>query len=221
MKKRSKKLLTGLSRTRWKRAPGGKSFLVLFFKKERPFFFILPCFACILLAAALLPGGGGASRIGGSFRLIADDGRVVTDRSFPGKYLLVYFGYSACRDVCPETLNTLTGAIGRLGPKAARVQPLFITVDPERDTPTVLHRYVQAFLPGLIGLSGPPAQIRSLARAYDVTIVSHPPQGGEAAPMIDHSSVIYLMAPDGSFLAPIPAGAGETAMARAIGKAVG
>ncbi len=183
--------------------------------------------AVLLLAGMLMwlaPAGGPQSsaglRVGGPFRLVADDGRIVTDRSFPGKYLLIYFGYTACRDVCPTTLNSLAAAIGRLGTMAARLQPLFITVDPARDTPVVLRRYVQAFAPGLVGLTGSMAELRRVADEYGVVV----PAAGDAAQSpdgaIDHSAVIYLMAPDGRFVAPIAAGASEMTMAQAIARRV-
>ena len=156
-------------------------------------------------------------RVGGPFTLVADDGRVVTDQSFPGKYLIVYFGYTACRDVCPTTLNTLAAAMGRLGAKAALVQPLFITLDPNRDSPAVLHRYVKAFAPTLIGLTGSPAELHRTADEYRVVSVLHQDGAGYA---VDHSSVLFLMAPNGRLVAPVPAGADEVVMARAIGRGI-
>ena len=160
---------------------------------------------------------GAPGRVGGPFTLVADDGRVVTDHSFPGKYLIVYFGYTTCRDVCPTTLNTLAAAMGRLGAKAALVQPLFITLDPGRDNPAVLHRYVKAFAPTLIGLTGSPAELHRTADEYRVVSVLHQDGAGYA---VDHSSVLFLMAPDGRLVAPVPAGADEMVMARAIARGI-
>ncbi len=162
-------------------------------------------------------GRQAADRVGGPFTLVADDGRVVTDQSFPGKYLIVYFGYTACRDVCPTTLNTLAAALGRLGAKAALVQPLFITLDPGRDNPAVLHRYVKAFAPTLIGLTGSAAELHRAADEYRVVSVLHQDGAGYA---VDHSSVLFLMSPDGRLVAPVPAGADEMVMARAIGRGI-
>jgi protein SCO1/2 len=150
-------------------------------------------------------------KVGGPFKLVSDEGQIVTDHSFPGKYLLIYFGYTHCPDVCPATLTTLFAALDRLGGKAGRVQALFITLDPDRDTPAVLHRYVRALGPGLVGLTGPPADLRALATAYRV-MRQKPDPGG----LINHSAVIYLMAPGGDFLAPIEADAGELVMAEAL-----
>ncbi len=154
-------------------------------------------------------------RVGGPFTLVADDGRTVTDQSFPGKYLIVYFGYSTCRDVCPATLNTLAAAMGRLGAKAERVQPLFITLDPGRDSPAVMHRYVKAFTPALIGLTGSPAELHRAAAEYGVVDVVHQEGAGYA---LDHSSVLFLMGPDGRLVRPVRADASETVMARAIAR---
>jgi protein SCO1/2 len=157
------------------------------------------------------------AQVGGPFRLVADNGGLVTDRSFPGKYLVLYFGYTSCRDVCPATLTTLAAALDRLGHKSALVQPLFITVDPARDTQDVLHRYVTAVAPSLIGLGGTDAALRQVAAEYHVTVIRHPAPGGAT---LDHSSVLYLMAPDGRFVAPIPADASEMVMARALARYV-
>ncbi len=153
--------------------------------------------------------------VGAPFTLVSDTGARITDQSFPGKYKLIYFGYTQCADICPITLSTLVAALNRLGTKAALVQPLFITLDPARDTPTALHHYVTAFTPRLIGLTGPPAALNRLADAFHVTSLLHQQP---ATYTLDHSSVLYLMAPDGHFIAPIPAGASESVMAQAIAR---
>jgi protein SCO1/2 len=159
-------------------------------------------------------------QIGGPFSLIDDRGNKVTDRSYPGKYLLIYFGYASCPDICPETLNTLAAALGRLGDKADRLQPLFITIDPAHDTPAVLHRYVTAFSPRLTGLTGTKVGLDKVAGEYRVVRITHAASGDHASFTLDHSSVIYLMAPDGTFIAPIPADASEPVMAQAIARNV-
>lgn len=182
--------------------------------------------AAIVVLAGLLMwamGSGAARRadqlhIGGPFSLVSGEGVTVTDRSFPGKYLLIYFGYSRCADVCPATLNTMAAALGRLGGKAMRVQPLFITIDPQRDTPAVLHHYVGTFSPRLVGLTGAPGALARVEDEYGVASIVHREGGAAKGYALDHSSVVYLMAPDGRFLAPIPASASEMVMVRAIGK---
>jgi protein SCO1/2 len=180
--------------------------------------------ASVLLLASLfmwLVGSGTGQRgdeagIGGPFSLTSAEGAPVTDRSFPGKYLLIYFGYSTCLDVCPATLNNMTAALDRLGEKASLVQPLFITIDPVRDTPSVLQHYIRAFSPRLIGLTGAPGELRRVADEYRVVSVLHQEGNDPRRYALDHSSVVYLMAPDGRFVAPIPATAGEMVMVRAI-----
>ena len=153
-----------------------------------------------------------AAEIGGPFTLTASDGKQVTDREFRGKFMLVYFGYTFCPDVCPTTLNDVSAAMTKLGNKAARVQPLFITVDPKRDTPEVVGQYASSF-PPVIGLTGTPDQIGQVAKEYRVV---YEPQNTGLRPndyTIDHSSVLYLMGPDGRFIAPIPADAGASMIA--------
>jgi protein SCO1/2 len=152
-----------------------------------------------------LSGGGTASLVGGPFTLQDGDGRQVTDRDFRGKYMLVYFGYTFCPDVCPTTLNEVAGALDHLGGKAAKLQPIFITVDPKRDTAPVVKQYVEAFSPRLIGLTGSPEQIAQVAQEYRVYYAEHRTGPGPNDYSMDHSSILYLMGPDGRFIAPIRA----------------
>jgi protein SCO1 len=137
----------------------------------------------------------GPPRIGGHFSLTAADGTAVTDRSFPGKWLLLYFGYTFCPDACPTALNTIAEALDELGPLAERIQPIFITVDPQRDTPAVITEYVKAFHPRLIGLTGSAAQIAAAAKDFHVFYEVR--QLGNEEYAIDHSSYIYVIDPDG------------------------
>jgi protein SCO1 len=140
-------------------------------------------------AAAALPG------IGGHFQLMTSDGATATDRSFPGKWLLVYFGYTFCPDACPTALNAVGTALDELGPLADKVQPIFITVDPERDTPQVVADYVKAFDPRIVGLSGAPEQIAAAAKEFRVYYKVRSLGHDEYA--IDHSSFIYVIDPQG------------------------
>src|SRR5262249_52294505 len=123
---------------------------------------------------SLVIGGGSpvslTSRalIGGPFRLVDQNGRPVDDTQFRGKLKLVYFGYTYCPDVCPTELQTMSQALDALGPAAAQVQPLFITIDPQRDTPEQLKDYMQSFHPSFLGLTGTPAEVDAVARAYRV-----------------------------------------------------
>ncbi len=152
-----------------------------------------------------LNGEAGGPAVGGPFTLVSGDGHIVTDRDFRGKYLLVYFGYTYCPDVCPTTLNAVAGALDRLGKKADRLQPLFITVDPRRDTPAVIKQYTAAFSPRLEGLTGTASQIAAVAKEYRVYYAEHRTGPGPDDYSMDHSSILYLMGPDGRFIAPIRA----------------
>ena len=180
----------------------------------------------LLLAVVLLGGGGflwltgvtGGPRVGGPFTLVNDNGKTVSNRDFRGKYMLVYFGYTYCPDVCPTTLNSVAQAMTSLGARAKQVQPIFITVDPERDSPTVMKRYVSAFSPSLIGLTGTPAQIAAVAKEYKVYYAKHVTGPGPNDYSMDHSSIIYLMGPDGNFIAPIAASDSGPQMATEIAK---
>ena len=174
-----------------------------------------PVYAIIgLLIALLLLGTGGflwlngeagGPVVGGPFTLENADGQTVTDRDFRGKYMLVYFGYTYCPDVCPTTLNAVADALDKLGNKADRLQPLFVTVDPRRDTPAVMKQYTAAFTPRLEGLTGTPAEIAAAAKEYHVYYAEHRTGPGPNDYSMDHSSILYLMAPDGRFIAPIRA----------------
>ena len=160
------------------------------------------------------------SMVGGPFALVDGDGRTVTDRDFRGKYMLVYFGYTFCPDVCPTSLNTVSDALDRLGPKADKVQALFITVDPARDTPQVVKQYAAAFGPRIKGLTGTPAQIETVGKAYRVYYKEHRTGTGTGDYTMDHSSVLYLMGPDGAFISPVRAEQSGEEMAAMLGKLV-
>ena len=137
--------------------------------------------------------------VGGPFRLAASNGRMVTDRTYRGKWLLVFFGYTHCPDVCPTTLNAIAAALRRLGPAAAQVQPLFITVDPRRDTLQVLANYVRVFDPRIVGLTGTADQIAAVAREYKVYFAADETPA-ERDYQVDHSAFIYVMNPKGEFV---------------------
>jgi protein SCO1 len=169
----------------------------------------------VLLAVLLIGAGGflwlsGGSHenplgIGGPFALQNGNNQTVTDKDFRGKYMLVYFGYTFCPDVCPTTLNAVADAMDKLGPAASRVQPLFITIDPKRDTPAVVKQYVAAFGPKIEGLTGTPEQIAQVAKEYRVYYAEHRTGDGANDYTMDHSSVLYLMGPNGDFIAPVRA----------------
>lgn len=137
--------------------------------------------------------------IGGPFQLVNSQDRPVTDKSFPGKFMLVYFGYTYCPDVCPTTLNDVGVALGKIGKSADRVAPLFITVDPARDTPAVVGQYAAAFSPRIEGLTGTPEQIKAVAAEYHVYYAKHVTGPGPGDYSMDHSSILYVMRPNGQF----------------------
>jgi protein SCO1/2 len=174
------------------------------------FFLLLPA----LLALAVAGCGAGKAEepplagaaIGGPFTLTDQNGRQRSDREFAGKYRIVYFGFASCPDICPTDLANIGGAM-RLFEKsdaarAAKVQPIFISVDPERDTPARLKEYAAAFHPRIVALTGTPQQIADAAKAYAVYYAKAPADNGEYG--MDHLRVIFLMGPDGKPIAMLP-----------------
>src|SRR6267142_4022552 len=129
--------------------------------------------------------------IGGPFTLIAPDGTTVTDQTFRGKWLLVYFGYTFCPNTCPMTLNEIATALEKLGADAATLKPLFITVDPQRDTREVLEQYTRSFDPRIVGLTGSPQQIDAVAKEYGAYWAAHKTGPGAEDYVMDHSSYLY------------------------------
>ncbi len=141
-----------------------------------------------------------ASRIGGPFQLTDGDGRTVTDASFRGKWMLVYFGYTHCPDACPTALQDIASALDRLGPDERKdVVPVFITVDPERDTPSIMKDYISVFGTSFVALSGSPDAIAQAEKEYRVYAAKHATRDGGYE--MDHSSIIYVMDPQGRFVA--------------------
>ena len=179
---------------------------------------ILPLTA--LLAACNMGAGGNASsemegtrgdlagaRIGAPFTLTDQDGKKVRWDDFKGKYRLVYFGYSYCPDVCPLDLQHIMQGFAQFekvdAARAAKVQPIFISVDPERDTPAVLKTYVAAFHPKLIGLTGTPEEIAKVAKDFVVIFTKEKAQGASGY-LVSHSRTPYLFGPDGQPVALVP-----------------
>ncbi len=143
----------------------------------------------------------GAAQVGGPFELVNQDGKTVTEKDFRGKYMLVFFGYTFCPDVCPTELQVISAALEKMGSSAKKVQPVFISIDPARDTPSVMKEYVSNFYPGMIGLTGSDQQIAKVAKAFLVVyskVVEAGPDADEYA--MDHTSSTYLMAPGGKFI---------------------
>jgi cytochrome oxidase Cu insertion factor (SCO1/SenC/PrrC family) len=159
----------------------------------------------------------GRGTVGGPFELIDHRGNKRTDADFRRKLLLVYFGYTYCPDVCPTDLMQIGLAVDKLGAAGGEIQPLFISVDPERDTVSMLAGYVALLHPRLIGLTGTAAQVRAVADEYKAYYARYsPPGGGEY--LIDHTGFIYLMGRNGEYLGFFPPGTSADRMAEIIGR---
>lgn len=149
--------------------------------------------AAVLGGATLPPG----VVIGGPFQLVDHNGQAVTEQTYAGTWRLMFFGFTHCPDVCPTELQRLATVLDSLGPRAQRVTPLFVSIDPERDTPSALSAYVELFDPRIVGLTGTPEQIAAVTRSFRVYSAKVPLDGGSYT--MDHSAFVYLMRPDGSF----------------------
>ncbi|MCC7427363.1 MAG: SCO family protein [Alphaproteobacteria bacterium] len=154
-------------------------------------------------------------QIGGPFALTDHTGRAVTDQTYRGRWMVLFFGFTHCPDVCPTELATVAEALGALGPDAGRVAPLFVSIDPERDTPAALAQYVTLYDPRLTGLTGTAEQVSVAARAYRVFYRKVEPPGSSTY-LMDHSALTYLMDPDGRLAAIFRPGTTATDMAAAI-----
>jgi protein SCO1/2 len=148
-----------------------------------------------------VPSAGGVQlpqgmALGGAFSLVDQAGRPVTEADFAGRWLLVYFGYTYCPDVCPTELGIVAAALDTMGPAGEAVTPVLVTIDPERDTPAQLADYVSRFHPRMIGLTGSPEQVAQAARAYRVYYAKTRPAGAGDY-LMDHSGFVYLVGPDG------------------------
>jgi protein SCO1/2 len=137
--------------------------------------------------------------IGGPFSLVDQDGKTVTDKDFAGQWTLVYFGFSYCPMICPTELQKIAKALNDMGPAGEKIQPIFITTDPGRDTPDVMKKYVEQFHPRLIGLTGDAEQVKSVQRTYRVYAKKIQTEENTEYTM-DHSSFIYLMNPEGKLV---------------------
>jgi cytochrome oxidase Cu insertion factor (SCO1/SenC/PrrC family) len=172
--------------------------------------------------ARLMPAAGvkvmGQALIGGPFTLTDHTGERVTNQDFRGRSMLVLFGFTFCPDVCPSALQVMSAALDRLGPKADRFVPILITVDPERDTPVQLASYVQSFHPRLVGLTGTPAEIDAVVKAYRVYVRKVADPKSSAGYSIDHTSLIYVMGPDGAYVTHFAHTTNADAMAERLAK---
>ena len=197
--------------------------------------FIIP----VCIAAGLLAGGGllllfpqffginqtatphvtssGKALIGGPFSLIDQHGKPVSEKSYAGKFKLIYFGYTFCPDVCPTELQVISAALDILGDKAAPIQPIFITVDPARDTVAIMAEYVSNFHESFVGLTGTPEQVAAAAKAYRVYFSKAKTEDDDSY-LMDHSSIIYLMDANGDFIKHFNFGTKPKALAEELKK---
>jgi protein SCO1 len=160
------------------------------------------CFAVVLLVTGRgsTPMIAAPSGIGGSFRLTDQNGKTITDQDLKGHPFLVFFGFTHCPEVCPTALFDISEILGRLGPDAEKVNALFVTVDPERDTPETLKEYLSSFNPRLIGVGGDADALAAVAKAYRVYYKKIPLKDGDYT--MDHTAIVYLMDKNGQFVAP-------------------
>lgn len=175
---------------------------------------------------ATLPSGvpvvqtTGKALVGGPFSLVEASGKRVTEKDFAGRPLLVYFGFTHCPDVCPAGLQVIAAALDQLGDKAKGMTAVFITVDPERDTPELMGKYVASFHQGIVGLSGTPDEIAAVAKAYRVYTKKVPDEQSPGDYSVDHSSFMYLMDGNGEYVRHFPHSVDATELAEALSKAI-
>jgi len=164
-------------------------------------FAVVSLFIAFVVAAREPDKGAGAAPIGGPFRLVDDSNTAVTERTLAGKPSVMYFGYTFCPDVCPTTLLDLSHWIQQLGPDAGRMNYVFVTIDPQRDTPALLHDYLSSFDKHIRGFTGTADEIAAIAREYHVYYKRIPTDDGGY--VMDHSTPIYLMDSNGKFVGVI------------------
>ncbi|MDE2445413.1 MAG: SCO family protein [Alphaproteobacteria bacterium] len=180
---------------------------------SRPTFIIAVTMVLVALAIAAValsqrptkgPAGSGTALIGGPFTMVDGTGKGVTEKNFKGRYALYVFGFTFCPDVCPTEMQVITAALKEMGAKGDKLTPVFVSVDPDRDTPQIVGQYVANFDPRWVGLTGTAEQLAAMAKAFHVFYQKVPnakdPQNYE----MDHSSIIYLMGPDGTFVKHFP-----------------
>jgi protein SCO1/2 len=160
----------------------------------------------------------GKALIGGPFSLVDQTGKTVTDKDFRGRYMLVFFGFTHCPDVCPAELQVMADALGQLGPKASKIVPVFISLDPERDRPEAVGAYVKNFGRNFVGLTGSPEAIAAAAKAYRISFskFEYKDSNGQSGYSIDHSTLLYLMDKNGEYITHFSYGTPAAKMAETL-----
>jgi cytochrome oxidase Cu insertion factor (SCO1/SenC/PrrC family) len=165
---------------------------------------------------------GGAVPIGGAFSLVDQDGRTRRDTDFRGQYMMVFFGYTYCPDVCPTALGDISSALEALGPRGAQIAPVFISIDPARDTPARLKEFAGSFHPRLTALTGSEDAVADVARKYRVYYARAKTTGADDEDyLMNHSSSIFLIGPDGRYVTHFSYGTSVEKMVDALKKYVG
>ncbi len=193
---------------------------------------VLPLVVALIMTAGIgfivwrmLPGEEGTATsavpIGGPFTLTNHQGEPVTEATFAGNHMLIYFGYSFCPDICPTSLQTMAAAYDLLSAEEkAEVSPIYITVDPERDTVEAIAEYVALFHEDMIGLTGTLEQVKAAAKTYRVYFAKNAVEEGSDDYFVDHSSFYYLMGPDGRYVKHFGHDATEEKMAEGVRAAI-
>jgi protein SCO1 len=174
-----------------------------------------------LISNKVIPAGSGTALVGGPFIMVNQKGETVTDKTYLGKPMLLFFGFTFCPDVCPTELQVMAAALTEMGTAGADIQPIFVTVDPERDTPEVMAAYVSNFGDRFTGLTGSPAQIAEMAQTYRVFYAKQENKADPKNYQMDHSAIIYLMGADGKFLKHFSYSTDAKALAAGLKQALG
>ena len=188
--------------------------------------FLIGALAGAVVLLITTPQGGqpvqssGTALVGGPFSLVGANGKPVTDRDFRGRYMLIFFGFTHCPDICPAELQVIAQALEQLGDKAKNVVPIFITLDPERDTPEAMGNYVKSFGPNFVGLTGSTEAIAAAAKAYRVSYAKVENKESAADYSVDHSALVYLMDPEGRYVTHFSYGLSADQMAEKLGKSL-
>jgi protein SCO1/2 len=177
--------------------------------------------AYALMSSPQKPAGFGEAFVGGPFTMVNHKGEAVTEKSFFGKPMLLFFGFTFCPDVCPTELQVMAAALDELGDKGKDIQPIFVSIDPERDKPEVMAAYVSYFGDRFIGLTGSAEQVAAIAGAYRIFYARQENKERPSDYLMDHTSIVYLMGSDGKFLKHFTYTTDAKVLAQGISEALG